>query len=204
MKRLTLLLFLNLLSTPSIAEEMPLDFDINEAVETINPFTTDGCSKWFDGTVLGNHHEWLHCCEEHDVKYWAGIGGAQGHKEADLELRQCINDAGFPGYANLMYSAVRYPARPTNIYTNLPFRWGYGWNFILGRRTLNQTQIDSVKQMTATITTGIATYRNSKGYPAQTAEQQARMSVVIDRILKTPDVESPMEREFWNNFSENY
>lgn len=155
----------------------------------IAPFTTDGCSRFIDGPLTGKGNEWVHCCEEHDVRYWAGIGGKKGQNEADLELRRCIVDAGFPGYASTMYTAV-LAARPVNAHTYVPYRWGYGWKKLIHHRQLTNEELVLVKQMTATIVTGIATYHNAKGYPAPTVEQQISMGKIIDEILTT---EAPLD-----------
>ncbi|OQW48893.1 MAG: hypothetical protein A4S09_13070 [Proteobacteria bacterium SG_bin7] len=148
----------------------------------INPFTTDGCSKFIDGPVTGNGYEWLHCCEQHDVKYWSGLGGQTAQDEADLEIRQCVTNAGFPWYGETIYRAL-LAARPVNAHTNVSYRWGYGWNEVLHQRELTKNELESLKQMTSTITTGIANYRNSKGHPAPTPEQQESMVRIIDKIL---------------------
>ncbi len=153
------------------------------ASANINPFTTDGCSKFMDGPVTGEGHEWLHCCEQHDVKYWVGIGGEKAQDDADIEIRQCFIDAGFPGYAETVYRAL-LAARPVNSHLNVSYRWGYGWNELLHHRELTFDELNSAKQMTTTITTGIANYRNSKRYPAPTLEQQSELARIIDKILR--------------------
>lgn len=173
------LVVLSVLVLSSIASADEFDFFF---AETINPFTTDGCTQFFDGPRTGQGHEWLHCCEQHDVKYWAGIGGETAHERADNELYQCIHKAGFPGYALTMYRAVR-AATPVNTHINVSYRWGYGWPYVIHNELLTPAQVNSVKQMTTTITTGIANYRNHKGYPAPTQKQEQEMQSLINQIL---------------------
>ncbi len=151
------------------------------ALADINPFTTDGCSKFIDGPLTGKGYEWLHCCEEHDIKYWSGLGGEKAQDEADIELRQCVIEAGFPGYGESIYRAVT-AARPVNSRLKVSFRWGYAWDKVLGHRELTAEELESVKQMTTSIPIGIENYRKSKGYPEQTLEQQEAIVKIIERI----------------------
>ena len=80
-----------------------------------NPFTTDGCSLWPDGT-------WQKCCVDHDKWYWCG-GSAEDRKTADRELRACVlREAGTMGH--VMWVGVRTGGLP---WLPFPWRWGYGW-----------------------------------------------------------------------------
>lgn len=92
--------------------------------ETIKPFTSDGCSKFPDGT-LQQETLWLSCCTEHDKAYWQG-GSYQQRLDADLELRQCVSRVGEPTIAKLMLLGVRVGGSP---YFPTSFRWGYGWSY---------------------------------------------------------------------------
>src|SRR5512136_747981 len=38
----------------------------------IEPFTTDGCSDFFDGVPMAEVKIWRHCCVIHDLRYWMG------------------------------------------------------------------------------------------------------------------------------------
>lgn len=81
-------------------------------------FVTDGCSAFVnDG--------WVECCVEHDAAYWCG-GTAEGRRQADRRLEQCVADLGHPCLARLMYPGVRVGAPA---WTPLPWRWGFGWDF---------------------------------------------------------------------------
>ena len=83
-----------------------------------SPFTSDGCSCWPD-------YNWVECCVAHDLTYWIG-GSRQERLAADLALKACIRDKGYPLMAGLMYHGVRIGGvwwLPT------PFRWGFGWAY---------------------------------------------------------------------------
>jgi hypothetical protein len=81
-------------------------------------FVTDGCSAFAnDG--------WVECCVEHDAMYWCG-GSADGRRQADRRLEQCVAELGHPRLARLMYLGVRTGAPA---WIPLPWRWGFGWDF---------------------------------------------------------------------------
>ena len=82
------------------------------------PFASDGCSCWPDG-------DWVKCCVEHDLVYWAG-GTREEREAADRELARCVSEKGRPFMARIMYLGVRAGGvwwLPTT------FRWGFGWDF---------------------------------------------------------------------------
>ncbi|HAJ80322.1 MAG TPA: hypothetical protein DCO75_11190 [Fibrobacteres bacterium] len=79
-------------------------------------YTTDGCSRWPDDS-------WLACCVVHDISYWCG-GSDIDRKEADQELRRCVNNrTNIMG--SIMYLGIRMGGAP---WLPTPWRWGYGWN----------------------------------------------------------------------------
>jgi hypothetical protein len=83
-----------------------------------SPFVSDGCSCWPDYT-------WVECCVVHDLAYWMG-GTRQERLTADLVLKTCVQEQGYPLTAGLMYYGVRIGGvwwLPT------PFRWGFGWAY---------------------------------------------------------------------------
>ena len=93
----------------------------------IQPFSSDGCSAFPDGT-LSNPTAWQHCCYNHDLSYWPG-GSRAERLLADRELVSCVANAGYPLTGKLMYAGVRLggtPVLPT------PFRWGFGWPWFHG------------------------------------------------------------------------
>lgn len=154
----------------------------------INPFTTDGCSRYADGPITREGYEWLHCCEQHDIRYWSGLGGEKAQDQADVEIRQCIIEAGFPVRAEIIYAAL-LAARPINSHTKVSFRWGYGWDKQLHHRQLTNAELESVQQMTFTIGPGIVNYRNSKGFPPMTEKQHAAVESIIDEVLTTEKID---------------
>ena len=123
-------------------------------------FTSDGCSGglsdgWkYVATLLpkfadkfGDQPPWEACCVSHDRAYWQGTAkdGYRLRKQADLELKQCVNGHGqadaeklsrelelspddirdaYAAAAELMYHAVRLGGRPCTVFA---WRWGYGW-----------------------------------------------------------------------------
>ena len=92
--------------------------------ETIEPFTSDGCSAFPDGT-FAQQELWLSCCTAHDYAYWQG-GTYEQRLTADKRLQQCVANVGEPQIANLMLAGVRVGGSP---YLPTSFRWGYGWSY---------------------------------------------------------------------------
>ena len=60
--------------------------------QTLQPFSSDGCSAFPDGT-LTNPKEWLQCCRQHDLAYWRG-GTEEERQAADRELQECVAATG--------------------------------------------------------------------------------------------------------------
>lgn len=93
------------------------------AAESLQPFTTDGCSRFPDRAPDGRS-DWCHCCVVHDLAYWRG-GSSRARRSADLALKSCVYKAsGSKALAETMFLGVRAgggPDFPT------PYRWGYGW-----------------------------------------------------------------------------
>ncbi len=92
--------------------------------ETIEPFSSDGCSAFPDGTYQ-QKELWLSCCTAHDYAYWQG-GTYEERLIADEQLQQCVANVGEPRIANLMLTGVRIGGSP---YLPTAFRWGYGWPY---------------------------------------------------------------------------
>lgn len=103
-------------------------------------FESDGCSAFPDGTVEQNKL-WLGCCIEHDVAYWKG-GTFKERKIADQALKSCVEKVGQPEIAQLMLAGVRVGGTP---YLPTTFRWGYGWPYPRGYKTLSSSEIQEVK-----------------------------------------------------------
>ena len=90
----------------------------------LQPFTSDGCSAFPDGTLLQNKL-WLSCCVSHDYAYWQGGSYAQ-RQIADEDLKTCVAQLGQPQIAYLMLAGVRVGGSP---FWPTTFRWGYGWAY---------------------------------------------------------------------------
>ena len=101
----------------------------------IQPFTSDGCSAFPDGTV-SQKELWLDCCIEHDTAYWRG-GTYEERLTADEALANCVADVGEPEIAELMLAGVRVGGTP---YLPTRFRWGYGWPFFRGYKALSDDE----------------------------------------------------------------
>lgn len=67
---------------------------------------------------------WVHCCEEHDMRYW--FGGSVGDMDkADLRLKACVKDVAGATWAELIYTGVRMGhTSPVKNKTH----WSWGWN----------------------------------------------------------------------------
>jgi len=107
----------------------------------LRPFSTDGCSDFPDGTPT-HKTLWLSCCTEHDKAYWQG-GTYNERSQADKELRRCVANVGEPGIATLMLAGVRVGGSP---YWPTRFRWGYGWPWPRGYRTLTAAEQEQVRK----------------------------------------------------------
>jgi hypothetical protein len=83
------------------------------------PFTSDVCSMWPDGT-------WAACCIEHDIAYWCG-GPAAARDRADDAFRACMRKEGGACLSTLTYVGVRVGG-PS--WMPFPWRWGYGWDWL--------------------------------------------------------------------------
>lgn len=79
-------------------------------VQAISPFSTDGCSLFFEG-VPQSPKAWLHCCIEHDKAYWQGRT-YQDRITADNEFYQCIKKENYPFVAHIMKLGVRLGGTP--------------------------------------------------------------------------------------------
>ena len=106
----------------------------------LNPFTSDGCSAFPDGTP-DQQSLWLDCCIRHDISYWKG-GSYDDRLNADLALEQCVNSLGEPRVAKIMLAGVRAGGSP---YFPTSFRWGYGWPFPRGYKALSSEEQEQVR-----------------------------------------------------------
>lgn len=112
----------------------------NATATDLKPFTSDGCSRFPDGTPT-QQELWLSCCTQHDVAYWQG-GTAEQRYAADQELERCVTAVGEPEIALVMLAGVRVGGTP---YLPTKFRWGYGWPYPRGYGPLNAAEKKAVK-----------------------------------------------------------
>ena len=110
--------------------------------EALQPFTSDGCSAFPDGT-FEQKQLWLSCCTAHDYAYWQG-GTYEQREQADLALQHCVAQVGEEEIALLMLAGVRVGGSP---YLPTPFRWGYGWPFPRPYGELSDEELEQVKKL---------------------------------------------------------
>jgi hypothetical protein len=111
----------------------------------LTPFTSDGCTLFPDGTP-NDQNKWCDCCQAHDLAYWQG-GSADERSQADLTLRNCVRQrTNDQALAETIYLGVRtggHPAFPTW------YRWGYGWPYGRGYRSLSNPEKFQVQEQIA-------------------------------------------------------
>ncbi|MFX0134677.1 MAG: hypothetical protein ACFFDN_13640 [Candidatus Hodarchaeota archaeon] len=86
----------------------------------------DGCSGMMSAfwrTILRKPPPWEACCDEHDTDYYLG-GTKQDRLESDRRLWKCVKKMGYPGWAQIMYYAVRIGGHPISPFKTS--RWGFG------------------------------------------------------------------------------
>lgn len=116
-------------------------------------FQTDKCTGWING--IGDIY-WGHCCIIHDLYMWGG--GTRVHRDqADINLRECVKDAGSAFHGNLMYRAVRLGQ-----YSPISFkskRWGHAWPDDYRYENLSSKDIDILREhLEKTDVTDISTH----------------------------------------------
>jgi len=107
----------------------------------LQPFTSDGCSRFPDGT-LQRSDLWRSCCEAHDLAYWRG-GTREERAAADAELQRCVAATGENEIAGIMLIGVRLGGSP---WWPTPYRWGYGWPWLRGYQPLSSKELQQVAQ----------------------------------------------------------
>jgi len=117
-----------------------LGFSFQTGASEIQPFESDGCSSFPDGT-LSQKNLWLNCCQIHDFAYWRG-GTYEERQDADQALHQCVEAVGEPEIAALMLAGVRVGGTP---YLPTKFRWGYGWPYPRGYKALTSEDLQKIK-----------------------------------------------------------
>jgi hypothetical protein len=89
----------------------------------LKPLKMDGCTFFIDGTK-SSPKAWLHCCNMHDIEYWAG-GTKQDQLDSDNRLSECVRKSGHNIYSKIMYLGVRL-GHYSPIKNKM--KWGWGWN----------------------------------------------------------------------------
>lgn len=103
--------------------------------DELQPFVSDGCSAFPDGTT-GKKDLWRSCCVAHDLAYWQG-GTRSERMAADKELQACVAEVGAPKVAALMKIGVWFGGTP---YLPFRFRWGFGWPYSRGYKALSRSE----------------------------------------------------------------
>lgn len=99
--------------------------------KVINPFTTDLCTFYKEGS-------WSHCCLKHDLYFWAG-GTKDERKDVDLELKECVKQAGGKVNADIIYLGVKLGSlSPLKIKGK---QWGNAWSRKVRNTPLNSQDI---------------------------------------------------------------
>ncbi|HEA19157.1 MAG TPA: hypothetical protein ENH88_22435 [Pseudoalteromonas prydzensis] len=115
---------------------------LDSKAENIEPFTSDGCSSFPDGTFT-QKQLWLDCCTAHDYSYWQG-GTYEQRLFADKQLQECVAKVGEPQIAQLMLAGVRVGGSP---YFPTTFRWGYGWPYPRGYKALTEAEKAQIEML---------------------------------------------------------
>jgi hypothetical protein len=110
----------------------------DESSEFMRPFSTDGCTMYGEGTCR-KPYAWVHCCIQHDYKYWHG-GTLEEKQEADQELSRCVGESGFTDHGFLMLLGI-------NLFASHTDRWGSGWHQNPGYRALTGEEIEEYQKI---------------------------------------------------------
>lgn len=112
------------------------------ALAELQPFSTDGCSHFPDGT---NEQPtlWRDCCVAHDAAYWAG-GDWSSRVLADRQLELCVLATDQALVGNIMFLGVRVGGSP---FWPTRFRWGFGWPYGRGYQPLTEIELRQVNAL---------------------------------------------------------
>ncbi len=120
-------------------------FATNTFSQEIQPFTSDGCSSFPDGTNEDNNL-WLDCCRAHDLAYWKG-GTFSERLQADEDLQKCVSNLGETSISIIMLVGVRLGGSP---FWPTTYRWGYGWDYPRFYRPLSKHELQQIENVTST------------------------------------------------------
>jgi protein tyrosine phosphatase (PTP) superfamily phosphohydrolase (DUF442 family) len=128
---------------------LPIFLAVPVSAGDLKPFSSDGCSRFPDGTLSASQL-WLSCCVDHDLAYWRG--GTQAERQAaDQKLKRCVAATGQEDIAELMLIGVRVGGSP---YWPTSYRWGYGWPWLRGYAALTTAEQLEVDVRTAEFRAG--------------------------------------------------
>ena len=130
-----ILVLISLLPLPSLASHFHVDGEPEQEL-LLADFTTDGCSKVYDGPKA-NSHQWAHCCVAHDISYWVG-GSEDQRREADKELQTCIFVTTDSNLLAKIFNLGVLVGGSRILKTS--FRWGYGWPYRFRRAIFDRFQ----------------------------------------------------------------
>ncbi|MFL5786230.1 MAG: hypothetical protein ACJ76H_16545 [Bacteriovoracaceae bacterium] len=105
-------------------------------------FQTDYCTGIPEGTPT-NPTAWKNCCLMHDMLFWSG-GDKNDRDEADLGLRKCVADKGYPNLSWIIYEAVRLGSYSPIKFENK--KWNFGWPDRPEHQKLTSQDIDQVEK----------------------------------------------------------
>lgn len=128
------------------------DRSINREPLALKAFESDGCSSYPDGYADTLTNEWLHCCYVHDIQYWVG-GKKEARSNADKKLGQCIEKVTTSLHGKIVKLGVQIGGSP---YIATLWRWGYGWNKIMGYEELTDQKIKMIEMLDFTILNDLA------------------------------------------------
>lgn len=106
------------------------------------PFQTDYCTSFPEGTPT-NPSAWKNCCLRHDMNFWAG-GDKADRDEADLKLKECVEEKGYPKIAWVIYQAVRLGSYSPIKFENK--KWNFGWPARPEHQKLSRSDIDQIER----------------------------------------------------------
>ena len=110
--------------------------------DDLQPFTTDKCSSWPEGT-FSKPELWTDCCVAHDIAYWQG-GTYSERMAADEALQMCVAEQGEAAISYIMEAGVFFGGSP---FWPTSYRWGYGWPWTRGYGELNDEEKEVAAQL---------------------------------------------------------
>lgn len=113
-------------------------FAANDALVS---FQTDFCTGIPEGTP-SDREAWKNCCLLHDMLFWAG-GDRDDRDAADLTLKTCVEESGYPHIARVIYHAVRLGSYSPIKFENK--KWNFGWPERPTHQKLTAADVDRIE-----------------------------------------------------------